>query len=493
MKISRVLIANRGEIAVRIIRTCRVLGIETVLVASEADKDSLGARLADKTVVIGPPNVSTYLNIPVLIKTALDNGAQAIHPGYGFLAEKPELAQACADNGLVFIGPKADHIHQMGNKLVARSLAKECGVPIMSGSEKLNSYEEVMNVVNQIGFPIMIKAAAGGGGRGMKIVTEKEKDQVKKVFEEATAEAKAAFGDGSLYVEKYIANARHIEVQVLGDSHGHVVHLGERDCSTQRRHQKLIEEAGAPLIPDRLRQEIHSAAVKLAKNISYESAGTVEFILDQDEGKFYFLEMNTRIQVEHPVTEMITGVDLIKEQINVANGNPIPFTQANITFRGHAFECRINAEKPEEGFRPTPGVITKWEIPQAPGCGSTATAITVTDPDLYDSLIGKIIVHGDDRDHAIRRMLAALDEFLWKGSALLYRICKGTQNPDFAAGRVNTASWKNPILIQPAGAALNFKGRLPLIYNRGDDFIRPETNREEKPTMIKISREIRSG
>ena len=296
MKISRLLIANRGEIAVRIIRTCRVLGIETVLAASEADKDSLGARLADKTVVIGPPNVSTYLNIPVLIKTALDNGAQAIHPGYGFLAEKPELAQACADNGLVFIGPKADHIHQMGNKLVARSLAKECGVPIMSGSEKLNSYEEVMNVVNQIGFPIMIKAAAGGGGRGMKIVTEKEKDQVKKVFEEATAEAKAAFGDGSLYVEKYIANARHIEVQVLGDSHGHVVHLGERDCSTQRRHQKLIEEAGAPLIPDGLRQEIHSAAVKLAKNISYESAGTVEFILDQDEGKFYFLEMNTRIR-----------------------------------------------------------------------------------------------------------------------------------------------------------------------------------------------------
>jgi acetyl-CoA carboxylase biotin carboxylase subunit len=440
LKISRLLIANRGEIAVRIIRTCRVLGIETVLAASEADKDSLGARLADKTVVIGPPNVSTYLNIPVLIKTALDNGAQAIHPGYGFLAEKPELAQACADNGLVFIGPKADHIHQMGNKLVARSLAKECGVPIMSGSEKLNSYEEVMNVVNQIGFPIMIKAAAGGGGRGMKIVTEKEKDQVKKVFEEATAEAKAAFGDGSLYVEKYIANARHIEVQVLGDSHGHVVHLGERDCSTQRRHQKLIEEAGAPLIPDGLRQEIHSAAVKLAKNISYESAGTVEFILDQDEGKFYFLEMNTRIQVEHPVTEMITGVDLIKEQINVANGNPIPFTQANITFRGHAFECRINAEKPEEGFRPTPGVITKWEIPQGPGVRIDSHCHHgYRIPIFYDSLIGKIIVHGDDRDHAIRRMLAALDEFSVEGiSTTIPYMQKVLQNPDFAAGRVNT-------------------------------------------------------
>ena len=440
MKITRVLIANRGEIAVRIIRTCRVLGIETVLAASEADKDSLGARLADKTVVIGPPDVSTYLNIPVLIKTALENGAQAIHPGYGFLAEKPELAQACADNGLEFIGPKAEHIHKMGNKLVARSLAIDCGVPVMTGSEKLNSYEEVMKVVNQIGFPIMIKAAAGGGGRGMKIVTEKDRDQVKKVFEEATAEAEAAFGDGSLYVEKYIPNARHIEVQVLGDSHGNIVHLGERDCSTQRRHQKLIEEAGAPLITDELRREIHSAAVKLAKNIGYESAGTVEFILDQDEGKFYFLEMNTRIQVEHPVTEMVTGIDLVQEQINVANGNPIPFSQSDITFRGHAIECRINAEKPEEGFRPTPGIISKWEIPQGPGVRIDSHCHHgYRIPFFYDSLIGKIIVHGDDRDHAIRRMLAALDEFSVEGiSTTIPYLQKVLKHPDFAAGRVNT-------------------------------------------------------
>ena len=325
MGISRVFVINRGEIAVRIIRTCRVMGIETVLATSEADKDSLGARLANKTVVIGPPNASTYLNIPVLMKTALEIGAQAVHPGYGFLSEKPELARACEENGLIFVGPKSDHILKMGNKLVARSLARECDVPILPGSEKVNSFEEILSVVKQIGFPIMIKAAAGGGGRGMKIVTESEKEKIKNYFEEASAESRSAFGDGSLYVEKYIANARHIEVQILGDKYGNVIHLGERDCSTQRRHQKLIEEAGAPLISEELRKAFHSAAVKLAKNISYENAGTVEFIFDQDEGKFYFLEMNTRIQVEHPVTEMITGVDIVQEQINVASGEKLPF------------------------------------------------------------------------------------------------------------------------------------------------------------------------
>jgi acetyl-CoA carboxylase biotin carboxylase subunit len=440
MNISRVLIINRGEIAVRIIRTCRVLGIETVLTVSEADKDSLGARLADQTVVIGTPGVATYLNIPVLMKTALDTGAQAVHPGYGFLSEKPELAQACTDHGLIFIGPKAEHIHQMGNKLVARTLARACGVPILSGSEKVHSFEEVLNVVQEIGFPVMIKAAAGGGGRGMKIVTENEREKIKQIFEEASAEAKAAFGDGSLYIEKYIANARHIEVQVLGDKQGNVVHLGERDCSTQRRHQKLIEEAGAPNISDSLRGEIRSAAVKLAQNISYESAGTVEFIVDQDEGRFYFLEMNTRIQVEHPVTEMVTGVDIVQEQLHVADGGKLPFTQEDIRFTGHSFECRINAEKPEEGFRPTPGVITRWEIPQGPGVRvDTHCHHGYKVPIFYDSLIGKLIVHGADREHARRRMLAALSEFQVEGiSTTIPFLQKVLQTPEFKEGRVNT-------------------------------------------------------
>ena len=450
MNISRILVINRGEIAVRIIRTCRVLGIDTVLAASEADKDSTGARLAGKTVVIGPPNVSTYLNIPVLMKTALDAGAQAVHPGYGFLSEKPELAQACADNGLIFIGPKAEHMRKMGNKLVARALAVECGVPILPGSEKVNSVADVLNVVGEIGFPIMIKAAAGGGGRGMKVVTEDDRENVKRIFEEASAEALASFGDGSMYVEKYIANARHIEVQVLGDKFGNVVHLGERDCSTQRRHQKLIEEAGAPSISEELREDIRRTAVKLARNISYESAGTVEFIVDQDEGRFYFLEMNTRIQVEHPVTELVTGTDIVEEQINVANGGKLPFAQGDIRFDGHAIECRINAEKPEENFRPTPGIITRWEIPQGPGVRvDTHCHHGYKVPFFYDSLIAKLIVHGSDREHARRRMLAALDEFSVEGiSTTIPFLLKVLQTPDFAEGRgEHAAAGKGPVTL----------------------------------------------
>ena len=437
-KIKKIFVANRGEIAVRIIRTCRTLGLETVIAVSEADKDTLGARLANQSVVIGPPNVSTYLNIPVLIKTAMQVGADALHPGYGFLSEKPELAKACQENGLIFIGPKEEHIYKMGNKLVARSLAREIGLPILSGSEKVNSYEDIPAIVEQVGFPLMIKAAAGGGGRGMKIVTEK--DNVKKVYEEATAEAKGAFGDGTLYVEKYIPNARHIEVQVLGDRFGNVVHLGERDCSSQRRHQKLIEEAGAPNISDEIRQEILSAAVKLASNISYESAGTIEFIFDQDEKKFYFLEMNTRIQVEHPVTEMVTGIDLVQEQINVANSEKLPFEQKDIRFYGHSVECRINAEAPEDNFRPTPGLIQKWEIPLGPGIRlDTHCHSGYVVPLFYDSLLGKLIVWGSDREHAIKRMVAALDEFAVEGvSTTVPFLRKVLTHPDFVEGRVNT-------------------------------------------------------
>lgn len=439
MNIKKIFIVNRGEIAVRIIRSCKVLGIETVLAVSEADIDSLPARLADKTVCIGPANsTKSYLNIPVIITAAKSVGADAIHPGYGFLSEVAELAQNCQDHGLIFIGPKPEHISKMGNKLVARSIAQQCGVPVLPGSEKVASFEEVIQTIEKIGLPIMLKAAAGGGGRGMKIITDYA--NIKTVFESASAEAKAAFGDGTMYVEKYIPNARHIEVQILGDQHGNVIHLGERDCSTQRRHQKLIEEAPAPNISEKLRQEIREAAVKLAKNISYENAGTVEFIVDQDEQKFYFLEMNTRIQVEHPVTEAITGVDLVQEQINIARGEKLRFTQSDIRFTGHAVECRINAEAPEEGFRPNPGLISKWEMPQGPGVRiDTHCYQGYSVPLFYDSMIAKVIVHGYDRTHAMKRMLVALDEFTVEGIKTTIPFLKEVlQDEEFVSGNVNT-------------------------------------------------------
>ena len=440
MSISSVLVANRGEIAVRVIRTCRVLGIETVLAVSEADKETIGARLADRVIVIGPPPVSTYLNIPAIINAAKESGVQALHPGYGFLSEKPELSQACADNGIIFIGPQPEHSQKMGNKLAARALAVECGIPILSGSDKVDSYEDVRRVIDDIGYPIIIKAAAGGGGRGMKIITENDGNALKRIYEEASAEALAAFGDGTMYVEKYISNARHIEVQVLGDKHGNAIHLGERDCSTQRRHQKLIEEAGAPNITDEVRREIHAAAILLVKNISYENAGTVEFVFDQDFQKFYFLEMNTRLQVEHPVTEMITGADLVREQINIAAGGKIPFAQSDIKFTGHSIECRINSEDPFNDFKPTPGVITRWEPPQGPGVRvDTHCHQGYKVPFFYDSLIAKVIVHGDDREHARRRMIAALDEFVIEGiSTTAKYLAKVLNLQDFADGRVNT-------------------------------------------------------
>ena len=438
-KISRIFIINRGEIATRIIRTCKVLGIETVLAVSEADQNSLPARIADRAVCIGPPSAAkSYLNIPVIVQTALAVGANAIHPGYGFLAEVPELAEACAENGIIYVGPKPDHINKMGNKLTARRIAVECGVPVLPGSEKVATYEEAAEIADQIGLPIMLKAAAGGGGRGMKIITDRS--SIKTMFESASAEAKSAFGDGTMYVEKYIANARHIEVQVIGDKYGNAIHLGERDCSTQRRHQKLVEEAMAPGVTEELREEIRNSAVKLAENISYENAGTVEFIYDEDEKRFYFLEMNTRIQVEHPVTETITGVDLIQEQINVANGEKLRFTQEEIRFTGHAIECRINAEVPEEGFRPSPGLITKWEIPQGPGVRVDSHCYQgYTVPVFYDSMIAKLIVHGETREHAINRMFAALDEFNVEGIQTTIPFLKEIlKDEDFASGRVHT-------------------------------------------------------
>ncbi len=439
MAISRVLIANRGEIAVRIMGACQALDIETVLAVSEADRDSLPARMAGRCICIGPASAThSYLNFQAVIAAALGTECDAIHPGYGFLAESPDLAQACADNGIIFVGPKAEHMRQMGNKIQARVLAEQCGVPTLAGSEKIHSAEEAAAVAERIGLPVMLKAAAGGGGRGMKIVTQA--DQLAVDFAAASAEARASFSDDTLYMERFIPNARHIEVQVLGDTLGNVIHLGERDCSLQRRHQKVVEEAPAPNISDEFRREIHTAAVKLAANIGYQNAGTVEFLMDQDAGTFYFLEMNTRIQVEHPVSEMITGMDLVQEQFLIAGGAALRHAQSDVTFSGHAIECRINAELPAENFRPTPGLITEWRAPEGPDIRlDTHCYEGYNVPMFYDSLLGKLIVHGADRAQAVARMGQALEEFTISGIGNTLPFLRSVMGDgDFAAGRVNT-------------------------------------------------------
>ena len=439
MTVSRVLIANRGEIAVRIIRACQGLGIETVLAVSEADRDSLPARIAGRTVCIGAASTTdSYLNIKAIVAAALGTGSDAVHPGYGFLAESPELAEACAAQGVTFVGPRPEQIREMGNKLQARALARQYGLPILPGSEKVHSYEEAAKVAQRIGLPVMMKAAAGGGGRGMKIVTDYK--DMQQMFGSASAEARAAFGDDTLYLERYIPNARHIEVQVLGDRFGNVIHLGERDCSLQRRHQKLVEESPAPAITEALREEIRQAGVTLARNIRYENAGTVEFIVDQDTETFYFLEMNTRIQVEHPVSEMITGIDLVQEQFRVARGESLRFSQSDVTFRGHAIECRINAELPAEGFRPSPGRLVEWRPPEGPNIRlDTHCYAGYTVPLYYDSMLAKLIVYGSDRTEALERMRRALEQFSVSGIGTTLTFLHFVMgHPDFVAGKVNT-------------------------------------------------------
>ena len=437
--VKRVLIANRGEIALRIIRACQQMGIETVLAASAADRDSLPARVADRTVCIGPAqSARSYLDVGAIVTAAKGTGAGAVHPGYGFLSEKPELAEACAREGLIFIGPTAEQIRIMGNKLEARERAKAFGLPMLPGSRKVASWQEAAEIATRIGFPVLLKAASGGGGRGMKVVNEV--GEMQRMFQSASEEARAAFGDNTLYLEQYVANARHIEVQVLGDSFGNVIHLRERDCSLQRRHQKLVEESPAPGIGAKLRAEICEAGVALARGIGYQSVGTVEFLFDEHTGRYYFLEMNTRIQVEHPVSELVTGVDLVQEQLRVARGDALRFRQEDIVLRGHAIECRINAEVPADDFRPSPGRITEWEPPEGPNirldshcyCGYTV-------PPYYDSMIGKLIVYGSDRHEALERMRHALARFRVSGIGTTLDFLRYVMaHPDFVAGRVST-------------------------------------------------------
>lgn len=439
MKIfKKILIANRGEIAVRIIRACKELNIRTVAIYSDIERDSMHVRLADEAVCIGPAESSlSYLNIPAILSAAEITDAEAIHPGYGFLAENPYFAEACATSGITFIGPTSENIRLGGDKAKARQLMKRKGVPIVPGSDgPVNSEEIALKVAKKIGFPVLLKASAGGGGKGMRVVTE-EKD-LEQAFYLAQREALASFGNSELYVEKYLPEIRHIEVQIMADNKGNVIHLGERDCSIQRRHQKLIEESPSPFASEKFRKRIGELAIRAAKAMKYRNIGTIEFIVDP-EGNIYFMEVNTRVQVEHPVTEAVTGIDIIKEQIKLAAGYPLELKQNRIRPSGHAIECRINAEDPEK-FIPSPGKITFLYQPGGPGVRVDTAAYTGwTVPPHYDSLIAKLIVHGRDRTEAIEKMRRALDEFIIEGIKTTIPFHKKVfSNEDFIKGEVNT-------------------------------------------------------
>lgn len=438
-KIRKILIANRGEIALRIVRACRELGIESVLAHSEPDASSLPAKLADRTVCIGGASAAaSYLSKERLVSAAVAFGVDAIHPGYGFLAENADFAELCQQQGITFVGPSAEVIRTMGNKIEARKIAATAGVPTIPGSEGgVADVSIARDIADAIGYPILVKAAAGGGGRGMRVV--QSPTELERGMSEAMGEAEAAFGDASVYIEKYLTDIRHLEVQVLGDGID-TIHLGERDCSAQRRNQKLVEEAPCTSINGATRKALGAAAVDLCRRVTYRSAGTVEFVYDNSERKFYFIEMNTRIQVEHPVTEMITGVDLVKEQIRIADGESLRFRQENIRFSGHAIECRINAEDPTRDFMPSPGLVTAYLPPGGPGIRvDSHLAPGYVIPPFYDSLIAKLISWGSDRAEAIERMLRALGEMRIEGVsttlALQHAILDSAR---FRSGDVNT-------------------------------------------------------
>jgi acetyl-CoA carboxylase biotin carboxylase subunit len=438
MNINRLFIANRGEIALRIIKTCRRLGIETVLGMSEADRESVPARLADQSVLLGPaPAAQSYLHVARVIEAAKLAAVDALHPGYGFLSENAALAEACAANGIVFVGPTPFQLRAVGDKLRARQVAAEAALPLVPGAAA-GSPEEALQVARSLGLPVLLKAVAGGGGKGMKVV--RDEAQLAEQFTLARAEAQASFGDARLYVERYVEQGRHIEVQVLGDGQD-VIHLGTRDCSIQRRYQKLVEEAPAPLLPADLRAAIEEAAVRFARHLRYRGAGTVECLYDVVRHCFYFLEMNARIQVEHPVTEMISGVDLVAQQLRVAEGRPLGLRQQDVRSEGHSIECRLNAEDPAHDFRPSPGRLTAVELPAGPGVRIDSHIETgVFVPPNYDSLLGKLIVHGRDRAEAVTRLQHLLQQARVEGVdtnlALLRRIAA---EPAFVAGGVTTA------------------------------------------------------
>ncbi|MDI9259903.1 acetyl-CoA carboxylase biotin carboxylase subunit [Alicyclobacillus sendaiensis] len=444
----RVLVANRGEIAVRVIRACRELGIETVAVYSTADRDALHVRMADEAYCIGPaPAKMSYLNIPSVMSVATLCGVDAVHPGYGFLSENSDFAEACEACGITFIGPSPRAIELMGDKSTAKMTMRRAGVPTVPGSEGLvESLEEALAIANAIGYPLIIKATAGGGGRGIRVV--RDEPELRKAYDQARREAEASFGNSGIYIEKYIERMRHVEIQILADRHGNVIHLGERDCSVQRRLQKLVEESPCPVMTEEKRQEMGDAAVRAARAVDYVGAGTVEFIYTPD-GDFYFMEMNTRIQVEHPVTEWVTGVDLVREMILAAAGEPLSVKQEDIVLRGHAIECRINAEDPFRQFAPSPGTIRSYLAPSGPGVRvDSACYPGYTIPPYYDSMVAKLIVWAPTREQAIARMLSALSEYEIEGiqTTIPFHMAL-LQNERFRKGDVSTRFLEeNPIL-----------------------------------------------
>ena len=437
--IKRVLVANRGEIAVRIIRACQELGLETVQVYSEADSDSLAVRLADNAVCIGPARSNqSYLKSEFIVSAALINGADAIHPGYGFLSENAAFADMCEKEGIVFIGPSAKVISMMGDKAMARRMADEASVPTTPGSiGTVDGVSEAAAVAAKLGYPVILKAAAGGGGRGMRIVQHEK--EIESQYLNAAREAKAAFNDGSIYVEKYLNEIRHIEIQVLSDGET-VLHLGERDCSTQRRNQKLVEESPSPVLDEGMRAKMGEAAVRLCKHVGYKNAGTIEFIFDERNKKFYFMEMNTRIQVEHSVTELVTGIDIVKEQIRIAQGKPLSIRQSDINFRGHAIECRINAEDADNNFAPCPGKVQQYHAPGGPGIRVDSHLYSGYQiPPYYDSLLAKVIAWGSNREEAMSRMARALSEMKVEGVKTTISFHQMLlRNEQFCRGNIHT-------------------------------------------------------
>jgi acetyl-CoA carboxylase, biotin carboxylase subunit len=450
----KILIANRGEIALRIIHACRELGIKTVAVYSEADENSLHVRFADEDVCIGPPrSADSYLNVPAIISAAEITGADAIHPGYGFLSESAYLAEVCEACHIRFIGPDPSVIKLLGDKARAKKAMKKAGVPMLPGSDgPVTGEEQALKVAKDIGYPIIIKAVAGGGGRGMRVV--QNPGELPNALRTAQREAEAAFGNGDVYVEKYLQNPRHIEFQIIGDHHGNVVHLGERECSIQRRHQKLIEESPSPALSDKIRKKMGSVVVDAAKAVQYTNAGTFEFLMDA-EGRFYYMETNTRLQVEHPVTEMVTGIDIVKEQIRIAAGERLSFKQSEVTFTGHSIECRVNAEDPDT-FAPSPGTIHAFSVPGGPGVRiDTFAHAECTVPPYYDSMIAKIIVHGRDRQEAIARMRRVLEMTVIEGIRTSVPLhLKILNEADFHAGRLNTGFMDRFMPKQPKKSSL---------------------------------------
>ncbi|MCM1091960.1 MAG: acetyl-CoA carboxylase biotin carboxylase subunit [Butyrivibrio sp.] len=442
--IRKLLIANRGEIAVRIIRACRELGIETVAVYSEADADSLHSELADEAVCIGPgSSTDSYLNMERIMSAAMITGADAIHPGYGFLSENARFAQVCERCNVTFVGPPSEVISNMGNKQAARNTMVAAGVPVIPGTDSpVTDVAEGLALAAEIGYPVIVKAVLGGGGKGMRTAFSKE--EFEKAFLTAQKEAQAAFGDNQMYIEHFVEHPRHIEFQILADNKGNVIHLGERDCSIQRKHQKMIEESPSPAVSESLRQRMGEMAVRAAKAANYVSAGTIEFLLEAD-GRFYFMEMNTRIQVEHPVTEWVTGIDLIKEQIRIAAGEPLGIRQDDVQIRGHAIECRVNAENPKQNFRPSPGLISTLHLPGGQGIRvDTGIYSGYRIPPYYDSMLAKLIVHGENRAEAIAKMLSAMGEVIIGGveTNVDYQF-EILSNADYQAGDINVDFLKN--------------------------------------------------